>query len=375
MLFYLIKPKMTLFLLPFLLIFSCHTNYASSHSYNAIFSFGDSYTDTGNLLFLLKNISSPIENYPYGETFFHHPTGRCSDGRLIIDFLAEEFSLPYLKAYLAHKGRFNRGANFAVGGASALDLSHFTKFNTTRLFPFNISLNFQLEWFDELKPSLCKTTKECKDYFGNSLFILGEIGINDYNILFFNGVTPAQVRPYVSKVVKTISTAIERLISQGAKTIVVSGNIPIGCLPTILTLFKSHKKDSYDPKNGCLKEYNMLSQYHNSLLREAINKMRIKYSHTKIIYADFYEPVFAFIKHPKHFGWNTPLRTCCGKGGQYNWNFNETCGMPHVNSCENPSRYINWDGIHLTEAAYRKIAHSWLKGPYANPPIVTDRKG
>ncbi|KAJ3692273.1 hypothetical protein LUZ60_012623 [Juncus effusus] len=308
---------MTLFLLPFLLIFSCHTNHVSSHSYNAIFSFGDSYTDTGNILVLLKNISAPtqLENYPYGETFFHHPTGRFSDGRLIIDFLAEEFSLPYLKPYLEHEGAFNQGANFAVTGASALDLSHFSKFNITG---FNTSLNFQLQWFDELKHSLCKTIKECRHYFGKSLFILGEIGINDYNTLFYKGVTPAQVRPYTPKVVKTISTAIERFINQGAKTLVVPGNVPIGCLPNILTLFKSDRNDSYDPKTGCLEEYNMLSQYHNSLLREAINKIRIKYSH-------FYEPVFDFVKHPEHFRWNTPLRTCCGKGGHYNWNANETC--------------------------------------------------
>ena len=56
-------------------------------NYTSMFSFGDSLTDTGNFL-----VSSPLSNhivgrYPYGITYFHRPTGRCSDGRLVVDFL------------------------------------------------------------------------------------------------------------------------------------------------------------------------------------------------------------------------------------------------------------------------------------------------
>jgi hypothetical protein len=56
-------------------------------NYTSMFSFGDSLTDTGNLL-----VSSPLSftivgRYPYGMTYFHRPTGRCSDGRLVVDFL------------------------------------------------------------------------------------------------------------------------------------------------------------------------------------------------------------------------------------------------------------------------------------------------
>ena len=56
-------------------------------NYTSMFSFGDSLTDTGNLL-----VSSPLSftivgRFPYGMTYFHRPTGRCSDGRLVVDFL------------------------------------------------------------------------------------------------------------------------------------------------------------------------------------------------------------------------------------------------------------------------------------------------
>ena len=33
-----------------------------------------------------------------------------------------------------------------------------------------------------------------------------------------------------------------------------------------------------------------------------------------------------------------------------------------ANPCDDPSKYISWDGIHLTEAAYKLIARNILKG-------------
>ena len=48
--------------------------------YNAIFSFGDSFSDTGN--FVIIN-SGKLPNMPK----FPPPYARCSNGRLVIDFL------------------------------------------------------------------------------------------------------------------------------------------------------------------------------------------------------------------------------------------------------------------------------------------------
>lgn len=62
---------------------------AVAKEYAAIFNFGDSLVDAGNL------VVNGIPDYlatarlPYGKTYFGYPTGRCSDGRLVIDFIGK----------------------------------------------------------------------------------------------------------------------------------------------------------------------------------------------------------------------------------------------------------------------------------------------
>ena len=78
-----------------LLVTLCRGNYKlyANGCYTSIISFGDSLADTGNLKQIASETGKVLSYFlpPYGETFFHQPTGRCSDGRLIIDFLGSSF--------------------------------------------------------------------------------------------------------------------------------------------------------------------------------------------------------------------------------------------------------------------------------------------
>uniref|UniRef100_A0A453EE79 GDSL esterase/lipase n=1 Tax=Aegilops tauschii subsp. strangulata TaxID=200361 RepID=A0A453EE79_AEGTS len=65
-----------------------------------------------------------------------------------------------------------------------------------------------------------------------------------------------------------------------------------------------------------------------------------------------------------------PLKTCCGGGGPYNFNPKASCGVRGSSVCADPSAYANWDGVHLTEAAYHAIADSILHGPYTSPRLL-----
>lgn len=75
-------------------------------------------------------------------------------------FLAEEFGLPFLPASLANSSSVSHGVNFAVGGAPATGIDYFERKKIVAFKLLNNSLDVQLGWFEELKPSICNTTKE-----------------------------------------------------------------------------------------------------------------------------------------------------------------------------------------------------------------------
>ncbi|CAO2175078.1 unnamed protein product [Urochloa humidicola] len=312
-------------------------------------------------------------------TFFRQPSGRASDGRLAIDFIAEALGLPLLPPSLASNQSFRQGVNFAVGGATALERAFFVDKGFKTVSRFNISLSVQLGWFDALKPSLYSSPQACKEYFAEALFIVGELGWNDYTVMLLAGTSVDEARSHVPEIVGNICAATERLTDQGAKTVVVSGIPPLGCAAGNLALMANQTGGEYEPDTGCLKDLNLLSKHHNARLRRALARLKRR-SHraaaagVRVIYADLHAPITDFAAAPGRYGFDATdgaLRCCCnGAGGRYNFNLTALCGMPGVGACADPTKYVNWDGIHLTEAANHRIADGWLRGPYAHPPIL-----
>ncbi|GJN06430.1 hypothetical protein PR202_ga24159 [Eleusine coracana subsp. coracana] len=341
----------------------------SSQSYNAIFSFGDSISDTGNLCTSGCPSWLTTGQPPYGNTYFRRPTGRCTDGRVVIDFLADHFGLPMLPPSKASGGDFKKGANMAIIGATTMNFDFFQKHGLGNSIWNNGPLGTQIQWFQQLTPSICGTDSDCKSYFNSSLFIVGEFGGNDYNAPIFSGkVSMAEIRTWVPQIIDTIASGVETLIGLGAVEVVVPGVLPIGCFPLYLTLYPSSNKDDYD-EIGCLKSFNDLSSYHNELLKTAVSRLQTKYPGVRLMYADFYAQVADMVRSPDKFGLKYGLKVCCGAGGQgsYNYNNGKRCGMPESSACDDPENYLVWDGIHLTDAAYNAIADGWLDGTYCSP--------
>ncbi|XP_039009989.1 GDSL esterase/lipase At1g28600-like [Hibiscus syriacus] len=138
----------------------------------SIFSFGDSLTDTGNLVAISRSVSRrlPASAFPpNGRTFFHRPTGRRCDGRLISDFLADSLGFPFLPSYYGSNRKpdeFEKGVNFAVEGATAPNSS----FLAERGIPSRIttiSLGVQINSFKHLLPSICSCS--------SGIFFLGKL--------------------------------------------------------------------------------------------------------------------------------------------------------------------------------------------------------
>ncbi|CAO2178982.1 unnamed protein product [Urochloa humidicola] len=127
----------------------------ASACYTRLFSFGDSLADTGNYRFVCGDDSDPVLRLPYGETFFHRATGRFSNGRIVLDFIADALGLPFVRPYLSGRRAedFACGANFAVGGATALSPEFFRDrgFDTGEV----VHLDVEMRWFRDTLGLLC----------------------------------------------------------------------------------------------------------------------------------------------------------------------------------------------------------------------------
>ncbi|GAB4860364.1 hypothetical protein Ancab_035522 [Ancistrocladus abbreviatus] len=308
--------------------------------FDAIYQFGDSISDTGNLV--IENASTPFcSKLPYGETFFRHPTGRCSDGLLMIDFVARAFHLPFLKPYLEKGADFTHGVNFAVSGATALDASTLAARSILSQVT-NSSLSVQVSWFRSHLKSICSSPSECKDKLARSLFITGEIGGNDYNYALIQGKTLKAIHNLVPEVVHAIKNAVQ----------------------------ESH---SYDHLN-CLKHLNDLSRFHNDHLEQAIRELQQQHPGAVIMYGDYYSATTWILQNAAWLGFEKDggLKVCCGAGNnKYNYNSTESCGSTGVAACPDPARRVSWDGLHFTQQAYKYMAY-WLlrqNGLRAEPNI------
>ncbi|CAK9158605.1 unnamed protein product [Ilex paraguariensis] len=265
-------------------------------------------------------------------------------------------SLPLLNPYLESNATFDHGANFAVAGSTALDYTFFTTngvYNPTT----NISLGDQLNWFKSHLNTICQAPTECEKLLSKALVFVGEIGGNDVYYPLIQGKSIQEIYTYLPFIIEAITNAVKEVTHLGAVNIVVPGNLPMGCLPAGLTLVFAGDATTYDDM-GCLKELNELALVHNNYLQESLALLRLEFPHVDIIYADYYAAYQTILRYAANFGFEEKslLRSCCGIGGLYNYDENRKCGSRGVPVCSNPVQYISWDGVHLTQEAYRHIA-------------------
>lgn len=172
---------------------------------------------------------------------------------------------------------------------------------------------------------------DCSDMMGQSLFLVGEIGGNDYNLPLLSRLPIEKIRSFTPSVVAKISSTItvsicvtvasvvsgivytnvdsyvnewslQELIGLGAKTLVVPGNLPIGCIPNYLLAFQSDNKEDYEQETGCIGWLNEFSRCHNKLLIEELEKLHKLNPGVTIIYADYYGAAMEVFVSPERYG-------------------------------------------------------------------------
>ncbi|MFS7896734.1 putative sinapine esterase [Helianthus anomalus] len=131
---------------------------------------------------------------------------------------------------------------------------------------------------------------------------MGEIGGNDYNHALESGISIAEVETYVPFVINAIISAVNELIELGARTLVIPGNLPIGCSATYLTMFYGSNKMQYDNSTGCITQLNKFAEYHNELLNTELNQIREDNPEVNIIYADYYNAAMQIFRYPNTYG-------------------------------------------------------------------------
>ncbi|XP_059630750.1 esterase-like [Cornus florida] len=372
-----IKPVFTLSCFCMLLCYATVLNPVFADDtcdFPAIFNFGDSNSDTGGLQAAF-NWTTP----PYGQTFFHMPNGRYSDGRLIIDFIASRLGLPFLDAYLNSLGtNYTHGVNFATAAATI----------TPPLFILPVGgyspiyLDVQVGEFEQfinrsqfIKKSggIFKDLMPEEDSFEEALYTF-DIGHNDMAMELFANWTVEEVNASIPTLINGLSNAIKDVYKLGGRSFWVQNTDPMGCLPLMLTSFP--EAAAQNDSAGCAIPFNQLSQYYNYKLKEAVAQLRKDLPLAAITYVDVYTIKYDIISHPQKYGLSYPTISCCGYGGKYNYSA-AVCGSTvivngsefFVGSCEDPSKRINWDGVHYTEAVNKIIVDHISTGNYSDPPI------
>ncbi|KAM0015939.1 putative alpha-L-fucosidase [Helianthus debilis subsp. tardiflorus] len=340
--------------------------------YEGIFNFGDSNSDTGGFWSVF-----PEAPPPNGMTYFKHPVGRASDGRLIIDFIAERIGIPYVSPYLKSIGSdYRHGANFATL-ASTVRIPQTSLF-VSGLSPFALPIQVnQLKHFKAQVENLYSegsTNLPPPDIFGKSLYTF-YIGQNDFTSdLAKNGIT--EVKKTLPQVISGITDAIKDLYALGGRAFFVLNLAPIGCYPSFLVELPHGDKDI--DEYGCLISYNNAVVEYNDMLHDALNQTGHQLSDAKVIYVDSHKALLELFQHPTSHGLKYGTVACCGNGGgRYNFNPQVFCGnTKFINgqnltalACDDPENYVSWDGVHTTEAANKIIVDAIFSGDFTDPPF------
>ena len=109
-------------------------------------------------------------------------------------FTAEEFGLPLLRASLQNSSDVSKGVNFAVGGATAIDVGFYERNKLVQFKLLNNSLSVQLGWLEELKPSFCNITKGLRHALQYCFIVLSSYHLH-MSSSSIQGAEAASVRP------------------------------------------------------------------------------------------------------------------------------------------------------------------------------------
>nr|GEW14250.1 GDSL esterase/lipase At1g29670-like [Tanacetum cinerariifolium] len=303
------------------------------------FIFGDSLVDNGNN----NGIASLARaNYlPYGIDFPNGPTGRFSNGKTVVDIVAELLGFDnYIPPYANARGRIIlNGVNYASAAAGIRD-------ETGQQLGARISFGGQVNNYKNTVSQVVDILGDedsAASYLRQCIYSVG-LGSNDYLNNYFmpnyyqtsNQYTPEQ---YAGVLIQQYSELIRELYNNGARKLVLNGIGQIGCSPNAL----SNSEDG----STCVEKINTANKLFNNLLRSLVDNLNRELTDAKFIYINNYDIFQDLINSPQSYGFTVTNAGCCGVGKN---NGQITC-LPGQTPCQNRDQHIFWDAFHPSEAA------------------------
>ncbi|XP_010465312.1 PREDICTED: GDSL esterase/lipase ESM1 [Camelina sativa] len=299
----------------------------------ALFTFGDSYYDAGNKVYLSKDKNPPQVNWPYGKSR-DDPNGKFSDGHIIPDFIAEFMAIPNgVPPALKPDANVTRGVSFAVTDASILGSP-----------VESMTLSQQVAKFESI------ISNWTSDYIKRSLFMI-YIGTEDYlnYIQKHPDADATKQQAFVTSVITQLNTDIKSLTNLGARKFVVQLLAPLGCLPIV--------RQDYKTGNDCYELLNDLAKQHNEkigpMLNDFANSPAIDGFQFTVF--DFYDAIIRRTQRSLNYRFYVSNASCCGVGTHNAYG----CGKLNVHSklCDYQRSYLFFDGRHNSEKAQEEMAN------------------
>ncbi|KAK9162035.1 hypothetical protein Syun_002937 [Stephania yunnanensis] len=306
--------------------------------------FGDSLVDNGNNNGILTLARA---NYmPYGIDFPQGVTGRFTNGRTIVDGLAQLLGFPlFVPPYSSTRGRaLLRGVNYASGASGIRD-------ETGNNLGDHLSMNQQLENYastvQQMRRMFRRNDTELENYLSKCIFYVG-MGSNDYlNNYFMPDMysTSSDYNPktYAALLLQDYSRQLTELYQLGARRIIVTAVGQIGCIPYQLARYNDNGNGS-----RCNEGINMIVSLFNTGLVKLVDRFnKGGLPGSKLVYANLYESAKELVTNAPNYGFEVVDKGCCGVGRN---NGQITC-LPLQPPCDDRRKYVFWDAFHPTEVA------------------------
>ncbi|XVF81791.1 hypothetical protein PTKIN_Ptkin15bG0184800 [Pterospermum kingtungense] len=311
----------------------------------AIYIFGDSYIDAGNNDFLPTKAKANFP--PYGIDFPGGvPTGRATNGRLVVDFIAEAAGLPLPPPMLgmseAERKRTITGVNYGSGSSGIRSAPPKAEI----AFGHVLSLKEQVGLFKNTTVDLKNrfdTAESFASYFSKSLFFI-HAGSNDLGL--FSDLGKKSDPKTLSE---ELSKNLQALYQLGARNFLVNNVSPLGCVP-----FKRHQM----PNRTCSDELNKRISAFNELLPELLASLESSLSETKFVLGDLLKLFTDVYASPDSFGFTNIDASCCidvkrdGSG--------PSCA-PNLGPCVDRGAHVFFDPNHPSEAMHELWARTSLE--------------